>query len=138
MFREPHQFVQRVVDDEQALAVEDNPHIAAAGAGYFLLCKTAALDASGHVVRLEEQAAAGKVARKESMAFVRGAEYVTERNVTLCCGGDTSRPAQVPRCFPPFKPALALCIAVDCRSPASSLVQAVARSRTNIALSFSR
>ena len=57
MFREPHQFVQRVVDDEQALAVEDNPHIAAAGAGYFLLCKTAVFDAAGHIVRLKEQAA---------------------------------------------------------------------------------
>lgn len=86
MFREPHQFVQRVVDDEQALAVEDNPHIAAAGAGYFLLCKTAVFDAAGHIVRLKEQAVAEKITGKESIALICCAKHVAKRDAVSGAG----------------------------------------------------
>ena len=95
MFREPHQFVQRVVDDEQALAVEDNPHIAAAGAGYFLLCKTAVFDAAGHIVRLKEQAVAEKITGKESIALICCAKHVAKRDAVLCCWNEDVYKRQV-------------------------------------------
>ena len=133
MFREPHQFVQRVVDDEQALAVEDNPHIAAAGAGYFLLCKTAVFDAAGHIVRLKEQAVAEKITGKESIALICCAKHVAKRDAVLCCWNDASRPTEAPCRFPPFKSTFALGVRIDCCRPSLRLVQTVTSHGTDIA-----
>ena len=55
----------------------------------------------------EEQAVAGKIPREESIAFFRMAKHIAKRNAALCSGKNASRPAQVSRRFPPFKPALA-------------------------------